>query len=66
MGVSRRAGRIPAFIVMDVLERAQELAAAGREIIHMEVGEPDFATPEVITKAAAAAMARLKDYLAGR
>jgi aspartate/methionine/tyrosine aminotransferase len=58
MGVSQRAGRIPAFIVMDVLERAQELAAAGREIIHLEVGEPDFATPGVMIKAAAAAMAR--------
>jgi len=42
---------------MDVLERAQELAASGREIIHLEVGEPDFATPEVITQAAIKALA---------
>ncbi|MCB2225780.1 MAG: pyridoxal phosphate-dependent aminotransferase [Desulfarculaceae bacterium] len=57
MGVSQRANNIPAFIVMDVLERAQELAAQGREIIHLEVGEPDFATPEVITSAAVKALA---------
>ena len=57
MGVSSRAGKIPAFIVMDVLERAQELAASGREILHLEVGEPDFATPSVINEAAIKAMA---------
>ncbi|MGM0788193.1 MAG: pyridoxal phosphate-dependent aminotransferase [Thermodesulfobacteriota bacterium] len=56
MGVSNRASRIEPFIVMDVLERAQELAASGREIIHLEVGEPDFATPGVINEAAARAM----------
>ncbi|MBU1276978.1 MAG: pyridoxal phosphate-dependent aminotransferase [Proteobacteria bacterium] len=52
MGVSERAKQIPPFIVMDVLERAQELAASGRDIIHLEVGEPDFETPAVITEAA--------------
>ncbi|MCF8033802.1 MAG: pyridoxal phosphate-dependent aminotransferase [Desulfarculaceae bacterium] len=57
MGVTERASKIPAFIVMDVLERAQELTAQGREIIHLEVGEPDFATPEVITQAAVRALA---------
>jgi aspartate/methionine/tyrosine aminotransferase len=56
MTVSKRAGSIPSFIVMDVLEKAQELAASGREIIHLEVGEPDFATPEIITRAAVKAM----------
>ena len=56
MGVSERASNIPPFIVMDVLERAQELAASGKEIIHLEVGEPDFATPEVISQAAVRAL----------
>ncbi len=62
MGVSKRADRISSFIVMDVLERAQELAASGREIIHLEVGEPDFDTPEVITEAAERAMAEGKTH----
>ncbi len=57
MSVSDRAKEIPSFIVMDVLERAQELAASGREIIHLEIGEPDFDTPEVIVEAAIRAMA---------
>ena len=57
MSLNSRANEISSFIVMDVLERAQELTAAGREIIHLEIGEPDFATPEVITEAAIKAMA---------
>lgn len=40
------------FIVMDVLERANELQQQGADIIHMEVGEPDFDMPECISKAA--------------
>ncbi len=56
MSVSSRADKIQPFIVMDVLERAQALAASGKEIIHLEIGEPDFDTPEVITEAAAKAM----------
>ncbi|MDH5390090.1 MAG: pyridoxal phosphate-dependent aminotransferase, partial [Candidatus Bathyarchaeota archaeon] len=40
------------FYVMEVLERAQELERQGLEIIHLEVGEPDFPTPNCIKKAA--------------
>lgn len=39
------------FIVMDVLERAHELQRKGIDIIHMEVGEPDFDMPESIAAA---------------
>ena len=49
--VTKRATEIPPFIVMDVLERAHELERAGNNIIHMEVGEPDFDTPECINEA---------------
>ena len=33
---------ISSFLAMEVLARAQELEANGRDIIHLEVGEPDF------------------------
>jgi len=56
MGVTRRAQEIPPFIVMDVLERAQELEAQGRSIIHLEVGEPDFDTPRCVKEAACRAL----------
>ena len=43
---------IPPFLVMEILERAQELERQGRDIIHLEVGEPDFPTPDCIKEAA--------------
>ncbi|MRS11628.1 MAG: pyridoxal phosphate-dependent aminotransferase [Actinobacteria bacterium] len=41
---------------MDVVARSQELEAQGHDIVHMEIGDPDFATPEVIVRAAEEAM----------
>ena len=49
--VSNKAQEIPPFIVMDVLEKAQELERSGEHIIHLEVGEPDFDTPECVNEA---------------
>lgn len=43
---------ITPFLVMDILQRAQQLADEGRDIIRMEIGEPDFDTPHTITQAA--------------
>ncbi|MDI6853531.1 MAG: pyridoxal phosphate-dependent aminotransferase [Deltaproteobacteria bacterium] len=55
--VSRRAREITPFLVMDILERAKELERAGEHVIHLEIGEPDFPTPEVVKEAAFRAMA---------
>lgn len=44
--------RMTSFIVMDVLERANELQREGVDVIHLEVGEPDFDMPKCIAKAA--------------
>jgi aspartate/methionine/tyrosine aminotransferase len=49
---SRKSERIPPFHVMEVLERAQELERAGKSIIHLEIGEPDFPTAPHICEAA--------------
>jgi len=49
--ISKKAQEIPPFIVMDVLEKAQELERMGEKVIHLEVGEPDFDTPECINEA---------------
>ncbi len=48
---ARRAAEIEPFRVMDILARAQALQAAGRDVIHLEVGEPDFPTPAPIVEA---------------
>ena len=47
-----RLADIAPFHVMELLARAKELEAEGRDIIHMEVGEPDFPTPAPILAAA--------------
>ena len=43
---SRRSAVDP-FIVMDVMEAARQAEAAGRHIIHMEVGQPGTPAPQV-------------------
>jgi aspartate/methionine/tyrosine aminotransferase len=48
---ARRMDDIEPFHVMDLLARAKALEAEGRSIIHMEVGEPDFVTPEPVIRA---------------
>ncbi len=53
---SAKAAEMPPFLVMEVLERAKALERQGRSVIHMEVGEPDFDTPEVVREAGARAL----------
>ncbi|HEV2641360.1 MAG TPA: pyridoxal phosphate-dependent aminotransferase, partial [Candidatus Elarobacter sp.] len=43
---------------LDVLLRARELERAGRDVVHLEIGEPNFATPEHIVEAGIAALHR--------
>jgi aspartate/methionine/tyrosine aminotransferase len=47
---------IAPFHVMDILARAQALEALGHDIVHLEIGEPDFATPAPIVEAGVAAL----------
>ncbi len=49
--VSRRMSDIQPFHVMALLARARELEAQGRSIIHMEIGEPDFPSPQPVIAA---------------
>jgi aspartate/methionine/tyrosine aminotransferase len=55
--VSRRSAEIRPFVVMDIVARAKALEAEGRDIVRLEIGDPDFPTPPVITQAAEDAMA---------
>jgi aspartate/methionine/tyrosine aminotransferase len=57
IAVNHRAQAITPFHVMRLLARAKELEAAGRDIVHMEIGEPDFLTPAPILHAAQQAIA---------
>ena len=54
--ISRRTAEMTSFIVMDVLEKAHVMERNGIDIIHLEVGEPDFDTPECVKHAACRAL----------
>ncbi|MBW2245986.1 MAG: pyridoxal phosphate-dependent aminotransferase [Deltaproteobacteria bacterium] len=54
--ISNRTKEMTPFIVMDVLERANEMERQGIHVIHLEVGEPDFDTPQCIKDAACKAL----------
>jgi aspartate/methionine/tyrosine aminotransferase len=49
--IATRAQEITPFLVMDVLERANALEQEGVDIIHLEVGEPDFDVPQCVNEA---------------
>ena len=51
-----RARQLAGESAFDVLRRAQELEATGREVVHLEIGQPDFPTPAHIRAAAARAL----------
>ncbi|MFN7086338.1 MAG: pyridoxal phosphate-dependent aminotransferase [Burkholderiales bacterium] len=56
--LAQRVRDIEPFHVMALLARARELESAGRSIVHMEIGEPDFPTPQPVCEAAIAALAK--------
>ncbi len=57
MPYSQRSQDIAPFHVMSLLARAQALEQAGHDVIHLEIGEPDFTTAEPIVRAGQAALA---------
>ncbi len=56
MNYAARMARLGTETAFEVLARAQALEAQGRSVVHLEIGEPDFDTPENIRQAAIEAM----------
>ena len=54
--LATRMSRLGTETAFEVLARAQALEARGRSIIHLEIGEPDFATPEAVVEAGVRAL----------
>ena len=50
--VTRALSRLGSENAFQILQRAREIEATGRRVVHMEIGEPDFDTPENIKRAA--------------
>lgn len=56
--VAERVRAIAPFHVMEVQTAARALESRGRDVVHMEIGEPDFPTPEPVLAAARAALSK--------
>lgn len=56
MKLSKAMGRLGTETAFEVLARARALEAQGKEIVHLEIGEPDFDTPSNIVEAAGTAL----------
>ena len=54
--LATRVGQIAPFQVMMVLDRAKQLQSQGQDVIHLEVGEPDFVAVDAVAKAGMAAI----------
>lgn len=52
MEITSRAKRLTPFHVMELLEAAREMEAQGEEVVHLEIGEPDFPLPGPVREAA--------------
>jgi len=60
--ISKRAQQITPFLVMDVLEKADEMERQGIDVVHLEVGEPDFDIPVCVKTAVEKALADGRTY----
>jgi len=56
MNLAQRMSRMGTETAFEVLDRARKLEAAGKKVIHLEIGEPDFNTPQNIIAAACRAL----------
>ena len=66
MKLATRMGRLGTETAFEVLVRARALEAQGRDVIHLEIGEPDFDTPRNVIDAGAHALADRLDALWSR
>jgi len=55
--ISSRAEQMPPFLCMDVHDRSCAIEAAGIDVVHLEVGEPDCDVPEPVRSSAVRALA---------
>ena len=60
--IAHRLNAIAPFHAMALLARARDLEAQGRSVVHMEIGEPDFATPQPVVDAGINALRQGKTH----
>ncbi len=57
-----RANKIPAFLVMQVMNQANQMQAAGRDLVHLEVGQPSTPPPAAVCKALEASLGHIVSH----
>jgi aspartate/methionine/tyrosine aminotransferase len=62
MKIAERTRKMTPFYVMELLETAREMEAHGENVVHMEIGEPDFPTPAMVKDAAVEALRNDRTY----
>ena len=60
-----KRSKIKPFHVMDILARCKHMEAQGKDVVHMEIGEPDFASPDPIIRAGIEALQRNLTHYTG-
>ncbi len=55
---AERCSGITPFLVMEVLEKIQKMESAGKDVVHLEIGEPDFPVPECVLRETVDALGR--------
>lgn len=65
MKIAKRLEKIAPFHVMDLLAKAQSMQKQGRDVIHLEVGEPDFPTPQAIIEQGISALQQGQTHYTG-
>src|SRR6478672_4304796 len=63
--LASRMARLGTETAFEVLVKARALEAKGRDIVHLEIGEPDFDTPANIIEAAVDGLPELRETIAG-
>lgn len=61
----KKRSAIKPFHVMDILARCKQMEAQGRDVVHMEIGEPDFPSPEPIVRAGITALQNNQTHYTG-
>ena len=62
MKPANRCKQITPFIVMEIMEKIHKMEGTGIDVIHMEIGEPDFNVPACVNKVSIDALAENKTH----
>ena len=57
-----QARDIPAFLAMQVMQRAKEMQAAGEDLVHLEVGQPSTPPPATVSRALQSCLKRTASH----